>query len=251
MSLPNLPPPETTALFLDFDGTLVEIAEHPDAVSLDDATRSALSVLSIRLGDAVAIITGREIEVIDRFLAPLKLPVAGIHGLARRNADGEIPATATAPSGFVNDVVAQLSSLAEREDGLLLEVKAASVALHYRARPELERQCLAACEAAVAPLIDVELKRGKMVLEIKSNTANKGTAILDFMDEQPFYGRIPWFAGDDVTDEDAFSVVNRLGGTSIKVGPGATGATHRANSTEEFLCWLIDQADKLRVKEGS
>ncbi|KUO67317.1 MAG: hypothetical protein APF80_04040 [Alphaproteobacteria bacterium BRH_c36] len=248
MKLPNLPPAETIALFLDFDGTLVEIAEHPDAVALDSATKVALAILSSRLGNALAIITGREIEVIDRFIAPLELPVAGIHGLQRRNSNGDIPVNSNTTAEFVAILKTRLSPLVEREDGLILEVKTASVALHYRARPELQQICLEACENAIEDLSDIELKRGKMVLEAKPNTADKGTAILDYMSEPPFSGRTPWFAGDDVTDEDAFDVVNRLGGVSIKVGPGETVATHSAESTAGFLKWLIEGADKLRLE---
>ncbi len=248
MNLPDLPPTETFALFLDFDGTLVEIAEHPDAVALDHSTKAALSILSSRLGNALAIITGREIEVIDKFIAPLKLPVAGIHGLTRRDANGDVPATLHATADFVETLTKRLSALADREAGLVLEVKASSVALHYRARPELEQLCLEVCEKAIAGLSDVELKRGKMVLEAKSNTANKGTAILDYMTEPPFIGRTPWFAGDDVTDEDAFEVVNRLDGVSIKVGPGDTVATYRADSTTQFVKWLTEGAERIRAE---
>ncbi|MBU1213141.1 MAG: trehalose-phosphatase [Alphaproteobacteria bacterium] len=248
MNLPNLPPAETIALFLDFDGTLVEIAEHPDAVKLDIATKTALAILASRLGNAVAIITGREIEVIDRMIAPLQLPVAGIHGLQRRNSSDDFPSARNTTADFVDILKARLAPLVEREAGLILEVKACSVALHYRARPELQQICLEACEDAIADLTDIELKRGKMVLEAKPDTANKGTAILDYMSEPPFLGRTPWFAGDDVTDEDAFDVVNRLGGVSIKVGPGETVATHSAESTAGFLNWLIEGADNLRLE---
>lgn len=248
MKLPELPPAGTVALFLDFDGTLVEIAEHPDAVDLDKKTKTALSTLSTSLQNAVAIITGREIEVIDRFFSPLRLPVAGIHGLTRRNASGMIPQTRQFSSQFVDEVTRRLQPLTEGEPDLLLETKAASLALHYRARPELADTCLAACEEAISGLPDVELKRGKLVLEMKPNTADKGTAVLDFMDEPPFAGRTPWFAGDDVTDEDAFKVVNRLGGVSIKVGEGETSASHRVESTARFLEWLVAVADKMRAE---
>lgn len=248
MNLPLLAPADKIALFLDFDGTLVEIVDHPDLVAIDGATKEALSVVSIELSSALAIVTGREIEVIDKFLSPLKLPVAGIHGLMRRDARGRVPTSDNSAAEFVDRVADRLKPFAQSESGLILEIKASSVALHYRARPELERLCLEVCEAAIVDLSGVELKRGKMVCEIKPNIANKGTAILDYMKEPPFMGRTPWFAGDDVTDEDAFKVVNGLGGVTIKVGPGETVAKYRAQNTAEFVNWLTEGANKLRLE---
>lgn len=249
MNLPAFPSPDTTAFFLDFDGTLVEIADHPDAVAISPVTRNALSDLSTHCDNALAIITGREIEVIDHFLSPMKLPIAGIHGLSRRDALGNMPDTLSNTKEFIDVIVGSLNPIVEKEPGLLLEVKTASVALHYRARPELESICTEAIEKAIGDMTGVELKRGKMVLEAKPDTANKGTAILDYMNEPPFAGRRPWFAGDDVTDEDAFKVVNSLGGVSIKVGPGDTSARHRADTTAHFLSWLIAGAADLTAEE--
>jgi trehalose 6-phosphate phosphatase len=243
MTLPSLAAHDDVALFLDFDGTLVEIAEHPDQVKIDDLTRHALSILFDKLNGALAIVTGRQIEVVDIFLAPLKLPVAGVHGLTRRNAAGRV--TATDMAEFVSVAGRRLAPFVQSEAGLLLETKGVSLALHYRARPELEADCLAAFQDAIRDMSDVELKRGKMVIEAKPNIANKGTAVLDFMSEPPFLGRTPCFSGDDVTDEDAFNVVNRLGGLSIKVGEGETVAKYRAESTSEFLAWLGVSANEL------
>jgi trehalose 6-phosphate phosphatase len=244
MTLPQILTSKDVALFLDFDGTLVEIAEHPEAVVLGDATRQALVILSEQLDGALAIITGREIAAIDRFLAPLRLPVAGVHGLARRDAAGHLN-PAPDNSEFVDDAAERLQSLVDAEDGLMLERKAGSLALHYRARPELEAACLTAFEYAVNGAPGIELKRGKMVLEAKPVGADKGTALIDFMSEHPFLGRTPVFAGDDVTDEDAFQQVNNLQGISIKVGKGPTLARYRVGDTGEFLSWLEKSAERL------
>jgi trehalose 6-phosphate phosphatase len=248
MALPAIPLSSNSALFLDFDGTLVEIADHPENVKLEASTRIALERLSCSLGGAVAIITGREIDVIDRFTAPLQVPVAGIHGLARRDALGNL-VPVVSENGFAETVEKNLAPLVAHEPGLLLERKTSSVALHYRARPDLEGACLAAFEAALAGMSGIELKRGKMVLEAKPNGADKGTAVLDFLKEAPFRGRTAWFAGDDVTDEDAFAEVNRLGGVSIKVGEGPTIAQYRAESTAAFLAWLEASALQLAPEE--
>jgi trehalose 6-phosphate phosphatase len=244
MTLPDLSDSERIALFLDFDGTLVAIAERPDEVQLDISTRKALMHLDELLGGAVAIITGREIAAVDRFLDPLRLSIAGVHGLTRRDAQGHMHRPAV-DGGFASAVERALWPLLEKNPALFLEYKYGAVALHYRSHPELEQACIALMEAAVAELPGVELKRGKMVVEAKAVGGNKGAAIADYLNEKPFAGRRAVFAGDDVTDEDAFILVNARDGVSIKVGPGDTHATYRAAGTGEFLAWLRQLPAKL------
>jgi len=237
MTLPDLRNPDQLALFLDFDGTLVAIAERPDDVRLDPKTRDALADLNGVLAGALAIVTGREIEVIDRFLAPLRLSIAGVHGLMRRDARGK---TYTSPfdAGLPAAIERAVSPLLQKYPGLLVERKFGAVALHYRDHPELEQVSLDALENAICDLRETEIKRGKMVVEVKAIGGNKGAAVADFLEEEPFAGRRAVFAGDDVTDEDAFVLVNARDGISIKVGPGATNATYRSSGTAEFLDWL-------------
>jgi trehalose 6-phosphate phosphatase len=237
MTLPDLRNPAEYALFLDFDGTLVAIAERPDDVRLDPETRDALADLNGLLAGALAIVTGREIEVIDRFLAPLRLSIAGVHGLMRRDARGR---TYTSPfdAGLPAAIERAVSPLLQKYPGLLIERKYGAVALHYRDHPELEQVSLDALQSAVCDLRETEIKRGKMVVEVKAIGGNKGAAVADFLKEEPFAGRRAVFAGDDVTDEDAFVLVNARDGISIKVGPGATSATYRSSGTAEFLDWL-------------
>lgn len=205
------------ALFLDVDGTLLSIAAHPDAVHVPPELLSLLDQLSTKLDGAVALISGRAIGDLDNLFAPLKLPSAGIHGLERRGRDGEMHRVAGA--GRLNALRGPLTAFVEARDGLLLEDKQQSLALHYRNAPHYEteiRELLGRLiEAQPSPL---ELKHGKMVIEVKPGGANKGTAIEAFMAEAPFAGRIPVFIGDDVTDEDGFRTVNRMGGLSIRVG---------------------------------
>jgi trehalose 6-phosphate phosphatase len=237
MTLPDLRNPAEYALFLDFDGTLVAIAERPDDVRLDPETRDALADLNGLLAGALAIVTGREIEVIDRFLAPLRLSIAGVHGLMRRDARGR---TYTSPfdAGLPAAIERAVSPLLQKYPGLLVERKFGAVALHYRDHPELEQVSLDALQRAVCDLQETEIKRGKMVVEVKAIGGNKGAAVADFLKEEPFAGRRAVFAGDDVTDEDAFVLVNARDGISIKVGPGATNAAYRSSGTAEFLDWL-------------
>lgn len=244
MTLPKLTKPSAVALFLDFDGTLVEITDRPEGVLVGDATRATLFRLQTLLSGAVAIITGRDIETIDLMLAPFRCPVAGVHGLTRRDAEGRAYARAIEPL-FLDAAADLLASLAVREPGLIVERKSHAIALHYRARPELEAVCAQAMED-VARLTDgVRLLRGKMVIEARPGGGNKGTAVADFLSEPPFAGRIPIFAGDDVTDEDAFVLVNARGGDTVKIGPGETHARHRLPDTAAFLAWLHRIADQL------
>jgi trehalose 6-phosphate phosphatase len=226
------------AFFLDFDGTLAPLAERPDAVCLDPATKDALASLYRHLNGAIAIVTGRDIDVIDGYLAPLRLPVAGVHGAQRRDSCGNMHGEAE--SDAVAFAVEQaVTGLMARYPALLLEKKHGAIALHYRAHPELDKTCIHLLEDAVRDLPNVELKRGKMVVEAIADAGrNKGTAVADFMREPPFFGRIPLFAGDDVTDEDAFGWVADVGGMTIKIGDGATRASFRMPSIDAFLKWL-------------
>lgn len=215
------------AIFTDFDGTLVEIAETPDAVEVSPQLADQLTQAMQDLDNAFAVITGREIADIDRFLSPLHLPVAGAHGAQRRSADGtvlELDASISAAADAIADAVAPLLAA---NPALIIEPKDGAVALHYRQAPELEEACLLAMQEAVADHPEFTLVPGKMVIEARPSGFDKGSALRAFMQEEPFIGRTPIFIGDDTTDEDAFRVAQELGGIGIKLGPGDTIARMR------------------------
>jgi len=212
------------ALFLDFDGTLVDIAPEPGAVVVHCSLVPTLTSLQQYLGGAVAVVSGRPIREIDQYLAPLQLPVAGVHGAERRGADGDVDRSPASPLEVVLEAA---TGLALRHPELLVEDKGTSLALHYRRAPHLEQACLDVMEQAVAQSPGLALLRGKMVVEAKPVGASKGTAIEAFLREAPFIGRTPVFVGDDVTDEVGFSTVQRLGGLGVKVGEGPTVAWQR------------------------
>jgi trehalose 6-phosphate phosphatase len=212
------------ALFLDFDGTVVDIAPQPQAVQVPVPLIGVLHDLHGHLQGAVAVISGRPIAQIDAFLAPLQLPVAGVHGAERRGGDGQMHLIDTHP---LDQVEAAARALVAQHPGLLVEGKRGSLALHYRQRPELEDLCLRTMQDAVDESPGLTLLRGKMVAEAKPGGASKGRAIEAFLAEPPFAGRRPVFIGDDITDEVGFSTVQRLGGMGIKVGEGATVAWGR------------------------
>lgn len=212
------------ALFLDFDGTMVDIAPQPHSVEVPGPLIAVLKDLKAYLGGAVAVISGRPIAQLDAFLDPLQLPVAGVHGAERRGADGRVHLLNTHPLDLVEAAARQLAA---QHPLLLVENKRGSLALHYRQAPELEALCLRTMQDAVDASPGLTLLRGKMVAEAKPGGASKGRAIEDFLAEPPFAGRKPVFIGDDITDEVGFSTVQRLGGLGIKVGEGSTAAWHR------------------------
>jgi trehalose 6-phosphate phosphatase len=232
-TLPRLSQP--IALFLDFDGTLVELAEQPELVRVPPLLVPLLTLLHQQLGGALAIVTGRRIVDVDAFLAPLVLPSAGEHGARRRDANGELM---SAPAPDLNAVIDRLVPLAERYHGLRLERKETGVSLHYRNAPELEELCRSTMTDALQNQPGLALLHGKCVFEAKPAGVNKGRAIEAFMQEAPFAGRQPVFAGDDVTDEAGFEVVQSLQGFGIKVGLGPSLALHRCAGPAAFLAWL-------------
>ena len=236
MDFPDLLTP-ATALFLDFDGTLVDIAGQPHDVEVPHSLVQTLGCLNDLLGGAVAVVSGRPISQIDDFLRPLHLAAAGVHGAERRSAGGEM----TLLSAPALDVVEQAArKLAAHNAGLLVETKRGSVALHYRQAPELEAACLSTMQAAVQDSPGVTLLQGKMVVEAKPSGATKGGAIEAFLREPPFAGRTPLFVGDDITDEVGFASVQRLGGLGVKVGDGPTVAWQRIATPELFRQQLRD-----------
>ncbi|MBJ7533412.1 trehalose-phosphatase [Rhodomicrobium vannielii ATCC 17100] len=239
--LPSLSNVGAYAFFLDFDGTLTEIADTPAAVAVDPRTPAALARLHGSTGGALAIVTGREIDTIDRFLAPLRLPVAGVHGYELRDVRG-FRLTEASDDAAGARIEGVLANFAAQNPGLLLERKRGALAIHYRLRPELETLCLALVKELTANLSGFVLTHGKMVVELRLHRATKGTAIALLMQQPPFQGRVPFFAGDDATDEDAILVVNALGGITAKVGPGESAAQYRVPDVSSFLSWLYATA---------
>ena len=235
--------PESIALFVDFDGTLVTIAARPDGVSIDAGILRNLNKLAARLDGAFAIITGREISDVDRYLAPHVFAASGVHGFEYR-----LPGTALtrlpANAALLDEAVRALDQFVAQHDGLLLERKSSAVALHYRGRPELESACRAEVEKLKDAHNALNITHGKMVIEVKSHDASKGVAIATFLAAPPFAGRRPVFIGDDVTDEAAFAAVNDRDGISIKVGAGDTQAHFRLENAAAVGDWLERLSDR-------
>ena len=248
---PKAPPPlgPDCALFLDIDGTLLELAASPEHVHVDADIATLLPALAKRLGGAVALITGRTLKDADRLFAGLSLPIAGQHGLERRAADGSTRVHQPSLPGL-RPLRRELARLAARHDGLLFEDKGATLALHYRRAPGLAshvHRALRAQLAMAAPGTAWRLQSGKGILELGPRGRDKGTAILEYLMEPPFVGRLPVFVGDDCSDEHGFVAVTRAGGWAVKVGHGRTQAHYRLPDVRAVRRWLA----ALAAAEGS
>lgn len=236
MSLPPLS--RDMALFLDVDGTLLEHVAQPRDLRVEASLLRLLGELSAACGGALALISGRSIEDIDRLLAPLALPAAGLHGTELRLAGGT-RRSHTPALDRLGHAAADLVHLTAAHEGLVCENKGMALALHYRMAPHLQDLALRHMQQLAAALgAEFELQEGKFVVEIKPSGRDKGTAIVEFMNEAPFAGRLPVFVGDDLTDEFGFKAVNDMGGHSVKVGAGDTVARWRLADTGAVLAWL-------------
>ncbi|MDQ8165846.1 MAG: trehalose-phosphatase [Gemmatimonadota bacterium] len=230
------------ALLLDLDGTLARIALSPDDVHVDATLRRLIRSLRKRAHGAVAVISGRPIREIDRLLGRAVQCVAGQHGAERRDATGAVRRLRI-PSAHLKAAGERIAAQIAAYDGLHCEWKGLSVALHYRRAPSLAAFAHAKMRAEAVRLRSAfGVIVGKSVVELKPTRASKGHALEAFMCEPPFRGRIPVCIGDDVTDEDAFASALRLGGIAIKVGRGATCASHRLADSAAVRRWIARAA---------
>ena len=240
------------ALFLDADGTLLEIAETPSAVRGDAAMRHLLKKLQVLLGGAVAVVSGRPIADIDRIFNIPGLFVAGLHGLEWRDAAGMVRRPDDLPP--VSPLKDRIDSFAASCKGILVEDKQATIAVHYRHAPEAGDKTYAFLADLIRDRDGLSLLHGKMVVEVKPSGIDKGSAIARFMAAVPFAGRRPVFAGDDVTDEMGFVTVNDLGGISVRIGNNTdTAARCRLPDVAALRRWLresVDSADPKYRRRG-
>jgi trehalose 6-phosphate phosphatase len=228
------------ALFLDFDGSIVEIARTPESVEVAPSLPALLEIAAERLKGAVAVISGRPLEDLMARLHPYRGAAAGIHGLERRTASGVLLRPGS--SELIDRARPMLAAFAAANPGVVLEDKGLAFALHYRTHPERAADCLkAARRGEQLSKRQLTVTQGKMVVELHPRAGNKGRAILEFLGEPPFRGRRPVFVGDDRTDEDGFAVINRLGGVSIRVGErkGSIALFDLPNVTA-VIAWIRD-----------
>lgn len=222
---------QAIALFLDFDGTLVEIADKPDGIHVPGSLPTALERLNARVDQRLALVTGRALGDLRRYLGDVAITLVGSHGAEFGSSALDALDLSSASADALAAIVAQWPSL-------LVETKPHGVAVHYRQEPEAQ-SAVYTVMADIAQREGLALKRGKMVAELGSPLANKGKAVARLMELAPYAGALPIFIGDDVTDEDGFAAVAALGGHGILVGPQrATAAHYRLGSTQEVHAWL-------------
>lgn len=235
------PPPAPSlgwAYFLDVDGTLINIADTPQAVVVAPALLELIANLHRASGGALALVSGRMISDLQGRIGLSQLPLAGLHGLERRDSAGRLWIHA-APPETKHAIKEALAPVLARHPGLLLEDKGLTLALHYRQAPALAayaHQLMSGFANVTGQ--GLELQRGKCVVEIKPAGIDKGTAVLEYLAEPPFKDRRPVFIGDDLNDERGFAEVNTLDGISIKVGKGASCARFRLPDVAAVRNWL-------------
>jgi len=235
----------TSAVLLDVDGTLLDIAATPRAVEVPARLRQALRAIRTRTEGATAFVSGRPLAELDHLFAPLKLAAVAGHGAELRVTGKGEPQRYDAPIG--SDLRRQFAALAKSLDGIILEDKGYSLALHYRLAPQHAERIREAVAAACAryPRKSIELLTGKAVIEVKSNAFTKGTGIRELMKFPPFRGRRPVFIGDDVTDESAFAVLPEFDGFGFSVGrqlPGLAGCFPRPRDVRAWLYRIAETA---------
>jgi trehalose 6-phosphate phosphatase len=239
---------ENCALFLDIDGTLLDIAPAPHSVQVPPSLVHSLDAAAQSLDGALALVSGRLIEDIDRLFQPLCLPSAGLHGAEiRRKAGGGIERFECTPiSRALRETI---NGLVEAHRGVKLEDKGNALALHYRARPAagpLLAHALTRLVSDFGP--GLALLQGKMVLELRDIRHSKASAVSAFMATEPFAGRQPIFLGDDRTDEDGFAAVERKGGIALPVGINHDGGREAVfASPAEVRDWLDELPTRLRA----
>lgn len=238
----NIPTSNRWCLFLDVDGTLLDIAATPDRVRVDPALNELLRATSESLAGAVALISGRSLAQLDALFAPARWTAAGQHGLERRDASGHVHRVRLDDSALAAARLAMAAAAAEAP-GALLEDKGLALALHYRLAPAFEQQLRRQVSTIARQLGGAfHVQEGRRVLELKPASATKADAIRAFLAEPPFAGRRPMFVGDDLTDLDGFAAVERAGGLSVAVGDHVN-ASLRVASPRDVRALLADLAE--------
>lgn len=229
-----MPPFQETALFIDLDGTLLDIAPTPEQVVVPEGLTDGLRRLRQRLSDALAVVSGRPVEQLEALLGDAPFALAGEHGGAVRLR----PAAALERFALPGPIPAWYEAaerIADRHDGVRLERKPHGFVLHYRARPALGEQLGAEIGALLAGSEAFALMPARKAWEVRPRGVDKGTAVRTLMRNPPFAGKRPLFIGDDVTDEDGIRAATALGGSGLRV-PEVFGAP------EAVRQWLLRAA---------
>jgi trehalose 6-phosphate phosphatase len=206
---------ERWALFIDIDGTLLEMAPTPDAVVVPASLSAMLDALSRTLGGALALSTGRSVAEADRILAPLQLITSGVHGTEVRTSPAGETTMLVQPTSA--SLLKEILDVASVSPDIVVEKKGAGIAVHYRKAPEL-RPYLEEELGKIAGRRDtIILRPGRRVLEVLPKGYSKGAGLASLMRIAPFKGRLPIMIGDDYGDESALAMAVELGGIGLRV----------------------------------
>ncbi|MCW8085625.1 trehalose-phosphatase [Sabulicella glaciei] len=219
------------ALFLDLDGTLLDIAPRPDAVVVPLGLVDSLRGVAARLGGAAAIVSGRPVSDVDRFLAPLAMPGGFGHGTEIR-LPGGAPTPSQAARTVPREWLDRLREAASGWPGVLVEPKPHGVAMHFRLAPEREAEVHGLMQRCASECEGYALLPAHMAFELRPTGASKALPVEVLMRHAPFGGRRPVFVGDDVTDEDGMEAARRHGGFGLHVGRDFQGGS------AEVRAWL-------------
>lgn len=214
------PPPalaDDDALFLDVDGTLLAFADHPDKVAPDPSLLTLLASVQQCLGGALALLSGRPVSQLQAMFAPLRLPMAGLHGAQLLTSADASPAQADTAQ-WLHALHQRAMQLAHAHPGVMIENKGQALALHWRNAPDAGAAVITFANAQLPQLHDVRLQPGNHVIEFVGSGHDKGRALQQLMQNPPFQGRRPVFIGDDLTDEHGFHAAQQLGGIGVLVG---------------------------------
>ena len=242
---PERPDPSTLALFLDFDGVLVDIADTPDGIDVPETLAALLNELRDCAGGALAIVSGRAKGTIERFLPEYRGDLVASHG-AERRIGGETETHVLKDSEQVRAMQGVVRSFARLDDGFLVEDKPCGVVLHFRKNPELSSEAFRFMESLRGHYPEFKLQPAKMAYEIKPADIGKVASVRWLMEREPYRGRRPVYFGDDDTDEPAMQFCIEAGGAAVKVGEGETRADHRIDTVDEVRATLADWAGEAR-----
>jgi trehalose 6-phosphate phosphatase len=228
------------SLFLDVDGTMLDIAATPERVVVPDGLTETIARLERLLGGALAIISGRTLADIDRLFFPLRTRAAGVHGAEMRFDPNEAAVETPGAAPLPDDLWREFAVVTLAFPGAMAENKRYSFTAHYRAAPNAAVPLRAALQGLLAgrPKDDLELTDTLCAYELRPSRVNKGEAVRRFLERPPFIGRRPMFVGDDASDEFGFRSVADRRGLAFAVGAVRPQVDHVFADPATVRQWL-------------
>lgn len=241
---------ERILVALDFDGTLAPEVDDPSMARALPEALDALVRLHALPGVTLALISGRSLASLAAVSElPADVPLIGSHGLEMRfDAGDALPALGVADRERVDALLARLAPLVAATDGAWIEHKPAGCAVHTRLVDAVAAAALTRAVRVAALERDgaLTVREGKNVVEFAVRDATKGDGLLAL--RRRFASEAVLFAGDDLTDEDAFAVLEP-DDLAIKVGTAASRAAYRV-ADPATVAQLLQHLNDLRHSLG-